>query len=57
MSAAAPQPGGPAIDADYVMLAERLLPMEHALYPAVLRRYAADDRRLVEISAVNTSAS
>lgn len=38
-------------------LAERLLPMEHALYPAVLRRYAADDRRLVEISAVNTSAS
>ncbi|NBT30824.1 MAG: phosphoribosylglycinamide formyltransferase [Rhodobacteraceae bacterium] len=38
-------------------LAERLLPMEHALYPAVLRRYAADDRRLVEISAVNTAAS
>jgi phosphoribosylglycinamide formyltransferase-1 len=25
-------------------LAARLLPLEHRLYPAVLRRYAADDR-------------
>ncbi len=25
-------------------LAQRLLPLEHALYPAVLRRYAANDR-------------
>ena len=28
-------------------LAERLLPLEHQLYPLVLRRYAADDRRVV----------
>ncbi len=31
-------------------LAVRLLPMEHALYPAVLRRYAADDRTPVFLS-------
>jgi len=28
-------------------LAQRLLPLEHALYPAVLRRFAAGDRRPV----------
>ncbi len=31
-------------------LAVRLLPMEHALYPAVLCRYAADDRTPVFLS-------
>lgn len=31
-------------------LAARLLPLEHALYPAVLRRYAADDRTPVLLS-------
>jgi phosphoribosylglycinamide formyltransferase 1 len=30
-------------------LAERLLPMEHRLYPAVLRRFAAGDRRKVAL--------
>ena len=30
-------------------LAARLLPLEHALYPAVLRRYAAGDRRLITL--------
>ncbi len=30
-------------------LAARLLPLEHQLYPAVLRRYAADDRTFVLI--------
>ena len=32
-------------------LAARLLPLEHALYPAVLRRYAAGDRRPVTLPA------
>ncbi|WP_439156230.1 phosphoribosylglycinamide formyltransferase [Yoonia sp.] len=32
-------------------LAARLLPLEHALYPAVLRRYAAGDRTPVSLSA------
>jgi phosphoribosylglycinamide formyltransferase-1 len=32
-------------------LAGRLLPMEHRLYPAVLRRFAAGDRRRVTILA------
>jgi phosphoribosylglycinamide formyltransferase-1 len=32
-------------------LAARLLPMEHRLYPAVLRRFAAGDRRRVTILA------
>ncbi len=31
------------------MLAERLLPLEHKLYPAVLRRYAAGDRTMVTL--------
>ncbi|MFQ5622777.1 MAG: phosphoribosylglycinamide formyltransferase [Paracoccaceae bacterium] len=31
-------------------LAARLLPMEHRLYPAVLRRFAAGDRRKVAIT-------
>lgn len=30
-------------------LAARLLPLEHRLYPQVLRRYAADDRRFVAL--------
>ncbi len=30
-------------------LATRLLPLEHRLYPQVLRRYAADDRSLVSL--------
>ena len=30
-------------------LAARLLPMEHRLYPAVLRRFAAGDRRKVAL--------
>ena len=38
-------------------LAARLLPMEHALYPAVLRRYAADDRRPVFLSAGTSALS
>ena len=38
-------------------LAARLLPMEHALYPAVLRRYAADDRRPVLIGAGTSAVS
>lgn len=32
-------------------LAERLLPMEHRLYPAVLRRFAAGDRRPLALLA------
>lgn len=36
-------------------LAARLLPLEHQLYPAVLRRYAADDRTPVFLAA-GTSA-
>ena len=32
-------------------LAARLLPMEHQLYPAVLRRYAAGDRTMVTLDA------
>lgn len=32
-------------------LAARLLPLEHALYPAVLRRYAADDREPIILPA------
>lgn len=32
-------------------LADRLLPLEHQLYPAVLRRYAAGDRTQVTLSA------
>lgn len=31
------------------LLASRVLPMEHALYPAVLRRYAAGDRTPVRL--------
>ena len=31
-------------------LAARVLPLEHALYPDVLRRYATGDRRKVELS-------
>ncbi len=31
-------------------LAARILPLEHALYPAVLRRFAAGDRSYIEIS-------
>lgn len=31
------------------ILAERLLPWEHKLYPHVLRRYAAEDRRFVSL--------
>lgn len=38
-------------------LAARLLPMEHALYPAVLRRYAADDRKPVFLSAGTSAVS
>lgn len=38
-------------------LAVRLLPMEHALYPAVLRRYAADDRTPVFLSAGSSAVS
>ena len=38
-------------------LAARLLPMEHALYPAVLRRYAADVRRPVFLSAGTSALS
>lgn len=30
-------------------LAARLLPLEHQLYPQVLRRYAADDRRAISL--------
>jgi phosphoribosylglycinamide formyltransferase-1 len=30
-------------------LAARILPFEHALYPAVLRRYAAGDRTPVQL--------
>ncbi len=32
-------------------LAARLLPMEHRLYPAVLRRFAAGDRRRISLLA------
>ncbi len=32
-------------------LASRLLPLEHKLYPAVLRRYASDDRSMVTFGA------
>lgn len=38
-------------------LAERLLPLEHQLYPQVLRRYAAGDRRPVRIDGSNSAAS
>jgi phosphoribosylglycinamide formyltransferase-1 len=38
-------------------LAARLLPMEHALYPEVLRRYAADDRSPVFLSAGTSAVS
>ena len=38
-------------------LAARLLPMEHALYPEVLRRYAADDRRPVFLGAGTSAVS
>lgn len=31
-------------------LAARVLPLEHALYPAVLRRFAAGDRRMVTLA-------
>jgi phosphoribosylglycinamide formyltransferase-1 len=32
---------------DESSLADRVLAMEHRLYPAVLRRFAAGDRRVV----------
>lgn len=32
------------------MLAARLLPFEHQLYPAVLRRFAAGDKRRIDLS-------
>ncbi|MBE0413947.1 phosphoribosylglycinamide formyltransferase [Yoonia sp.] len=36
-------------------LAARLLPLEHALYPAVLRRYAVGDRSLITLPAKETA--
>lgn len=38
-------------------LAARVLPMEHALYPAVLRRYAAGDRTPVWLAQENSRIS
>ena len=38
-------------------LAARLLPLEHQLYPAVLRRYAADDRTPVFLAAGTSAVS
>lgn len=37
-------------------LAKRLLPLEHALYPAVLRRYAAGDRTPVRLPIAGSIA-